>query len=237
MRTAVRWICAAGCAAAICCLPGCRAEEKDAAARIAEKQVIVVAVLEEEDTGERQEAALLEEKAARYLSEELGVELEIRVMAASELHTAVQEKRVDVAAGYLVAEDMEEINCSVIYGRKAAYLVTVKEQETKENQTESTLLGVSPELSGVLKSYAYSGSLQGGAEEIYVKEAKSRLIEGSMGGYICYEKEARQLLEDGRFLVKDLSGAPKEGYVFTTNHDGYKLLNLINRFLTDELMN
>lgn len=239
MRTAVRWICMAACASAVCFLSGCQAADQDAAARIREKNVLIVAVSQEDGSGERLEAALLEEKTARFLAEELGVELNLLQLSYEELQTAVEENKADVAAGLVVENEQMEKYCSVTYGLKGSYLAEIKQQAEKKtaNTAENIPVAVSPELSSSVKSYISSGAVNGVEEVESTKEAMEKLLAGKAGGYVCYEKEARELLKDGRFLVKDLRGAPKERYVFVTDHDGYKLLNLINRFLTDELTN
>lgn len=239
MRTAVRWICMAACASAVCVLSGCQAKEQDAVTRIKENNVLTVAVTQEDGTGERQEAALLEEKAAKFLAKELGVELKLLKLSYEELKTAVEDKKADVAAGLVVDNEQMETYYSVVYGLKGSYLAEVRmEAEEKAAETaENIPVSISPELSSAVKSYVYSGAVNGVEEVESTKEAVEKLISGKTGGYVCYEKEARELLKDGRFLVKDLRGAPRECYVFVTDRDGYKLLNLINRFLTDELMN
>ncbi|PXX54991.1 extracellular solute-binding protein (family 3) [Hungatella effluvii] len=242
MRTAFRWICAAGCAAVVCTVPGCRADIKDAEARIKEKNVLTVAVPETDETGERREAALLEDKTIRFLAEELGVELVLLEMPSSELQTAVQERKADVAAGFVAAEEQGVENCSISYGLKGVYLVEVKAKAVdapygEPQSQEEKKIAVSPELSGIVKTYVYSGAM-GGLEEVdSAKEAARLMLEGKAGGYVCYEQEAREMLKEGKFLAKDLGGAPREGYVFLADREGHKLLNVINRFLTDELMN
>lgn len=237
MRTAVRWICTT--CTAVCFLAGCQAADKGVETRIIENHVLTVAVPEDDGTRVRQEAALLEEKTARFLAKELGVELAFIKLSAEELQTAIQEKKADVAAGFVISDERMDQNCSVSYAIKGSYLVTVK-TSVEMNATESNdqmLLAVSPELSSTVRSYIYSGAMNGTEEMESVEEAVKKLLEGKAGGYVCYEKEARELLKDGRFYVKDLMGAPRESYVFVTDHDGYQLLNRINRFLTNELMN
>lgn len=237
MRTAVRWICTT-CAAA-CLLVGCQAADKGVETRIIENHVLTVAVPEDDGTGVRQEATLLEEKTASFLAKELGVELEFIKLSAEELQTAVQEKKADVAAGLVVSDEQRDKNCSVSYALKGSYLAVLKTSAEMNvvKSTDPMLLAISSELSSVLRSYIHSGAMNGTEEMESVEEAMEQLLEGKAGGYVCYEREARELLKDGRFYVKDLMGAPRESYVFVTDHDGYQLLNRINRFLTDELMN
>lgn len=237
MKAAVRWICTA--CTAVCLLAGCQAADKGVETRITEKNVITVAVPQDDGTGVRQETALLEEKAARFLAEELGVELNLIKLTSEELQTAVEEKKADVAAGIAVADEQREKNCSVAYGLKGSYLARVKTSaEVKAAESADSMpLAVSAELSATVRSYLYSGAMNGMEEVESAEVAMEKLLLGKAGGYVCYEREARELLMDGRFQVKDLRGAPRESYVFVVDHDGYKLLNLINRFLTDELMN
>lgn len=237
MKTAVRWI--STVCMAVCLLTGCQKADKGVGTRTIEKNVLTMAVPADDGTGARQEAALLEEKTARFLAEELGLELILLELPDEELQTAVQEKKADVAAGLIVADGYRDKNCSLSYGLKGTYLAELKTAAERNSAelTDNQSLAVSPGLSGAVRNYIYSGAMHGTDEVESAEEAMKKLLDGKVGGYVCDEREARELLKDGRFYVKDLRGTPRESYVFVTDHDEYKLLNLINRFLTDELMN
>lgn len=220
----------------VCMLNGCGNKEKDAVDLIKEQGVLTAAVTKDDQEAKRYEAEL-ERRVLKALADELSVELRIVETAEAELEEAVAARTADVAAGITVAHDSRNTSYSVVYGRRAVFIAASRELRfSGVGDLAGLELGVSQQVGEAARKQFYMINGVSMLDYEDVKKAKSDILSQKTGGYICYEDEARILLEEEGIAVRDIPGAGKEAYAFTAGKDQPRLLGLINQLLTEELM-
>lgn len=221
---------------AICMLNGCGKQEKDAVDLIKEQGILTAAVPKEVQGRPRHEADL-ERRVLKAVADELSVELRFVELEEKELEAAVEARTVDAAAGITVAHDERNGCYSVLYSRKAVFIATLRESHfSSVSDLIGLELGFSQQVGESARSQFYM--INGVSMRDYgdIKKAKSDILSQKTAGYICYEDEARILLEEDGITVQDIPGTKTEAYAFTVGKGQPRLLGLINQLLTEELM-
>lgn len=223
-------------ALAICMLSGCGKQEKDAVDLIKEQGMLTAAVPKEIQGRPRYEADL-EQRVLKAVADELSVELRFVEMEEKELEAAVEARTVDVAAGITAANDERNASHSVLYSRKAVFIATSQELRfSNVSDLVGLELGFSQQVGETARNQFYM--VNGVSMKDYgdIEEVKSDILSKKTSGYICYEDEARILLEEDGIAVQDIPGIGTEAYAFTVGKGQPRLLGLINQLLTEELM-
>lgn len=219
-----------------CMLWGCGKKETDAVDLIKERGVLTAAVPKEAQGAGRYEEEL-ERRVLEALADELSVELRIVETEEAKLEEALEAGTADIAAGVTVANDSGDGRYSVRYGRRAVFIATSRELRfSSVLDLAGQNLGFSERVGEASRRQFYMVNGVTMLDYGDLKKVESDILSQSMAGYICYEDEARILLEKEGIAVQDIPGTGKEGCAFAVGKGQPRLLGLINQLLTLELM-
>ena len=220
---------------AVCLLGGCGSKQKDAVELIKERGVLVAAVPKERP-GTGQYESELERRVLKALADELSVELRCEETKDTGLREAVENGSADLAAGVAALPDSRNAGYSVLYGRKAVFIATTGEKRySSVNDLSGSGLGFSGAVGEEVRNQFYLINDVTMTDYGDAESAESDLRSRRMAAYICYEDEARLLLEHG-ITVRDIPEAGQEACAFAVGEGQPELLGLINQLLTEELM-
>ncbi len=218
-------------------IAGCSGKKKDEVELIRQSGVLRVALV---DTGsgftsvKGNEPVGVEPELASYVGEMLGVSTEFLVCGRQEALEKVAAGEADIGMGCISREGdfSDKYRLSDVYGKGFCYVVTIKGDfvGTIGGLNERTV-GVEQNLNEVTKSLLYAAEGISLADYSDSGQAAEDLKEGRIQGYVCYEKQARALLEDEDLQVQNLMNLEQEEYVIVAPAGSDKLVSGINTLI------
>lgn len=183
----------------------------------------------------------LEPDLAEYIADALGVKAEFSVCSKEEALKALEGGEADIALGCINGSQslLESYQVSTPYGKGYFYAVTkAGDFALTVGAFKDSVLGVARNLDEETRGSLY------GAEGITVREfpsadgAAKALRKGEIRAYICYEDQAKALLEAEDLQVQNVTNLEPEEFVILTAKGNQILANgmdtLIRQFLEAE---
>lgn len=242
-----RWFRAGRLAAALAVLAlgivGCSGKKKDEVDRIQQAGVLRVALVDT-DSGftsmEGEKPVGVEPELASYVGEMLGVSTEFLVCGRQEALEKVAAGEADIGMGCISREGdfSDQYRLSDVYGKGFCYVVTRKGDFVGTiGGLRERSVGVERNLNEFTKNLLYSAEGISLTDYSDPKQAGEDLKEERIQGYVCYEKQARILLEDEDLQVQNLMNLEQEEYVIVVPAGSDKLVSGINTLIRQFLEN
>lgn len=182
-----------------------------------------------------------EPELAAFIAENLGVTAEFQVCSREEALEALAGNQADIALGCFVRSGAfaQDYRLSAVYGKGFCYVVT------KRGDYVGTIGGLKQRNVGVDRNLSESArGLLYSAEEISLtdfsdsKAAAGALKEDVIQAYVCYEGQAKELLENEELQVQNLMNLNPEEYVIVAPAGSADLVSgidvLIRQFLENQ---
>jgi len=229
---------------AMAALSGCGKKAVSEVDRIREAGTLRVAIVNTDSrftSLEGEKAAGLEPDLCRYIADALGTDLEFTVTGKQEALAAVSAGEADIALGCLNGSGSltADFLTSTSYGKGFFYAVTRRgDFALTVGALEESNVGAAKHLDDKTRTKLYEA--EGITVESYgsAAEAAKALKAGTIRAYICYEAEAKELLEDEELQVQNLSNMDPEEFVIAAPKESQTLINgintLIRQFLEEE---
>jgi len=216
---------------------GCGGKKADHVADIRKAGVFKVAIVDTDSSYTHMENNVpsgVEPELAEYIAEALGVKADYQVCTRAEALEAVASKQADIALGCINMSGSltDEYLLSTPYSKGFFYAVTRKgDFALTVGSLENSVVGVAGGLDETtrtqlfeadgIKVIDYSGADQA-AEDLKKEEIRA---------YICYERQAGQLLEDEELQVQNISNLEPEEYVILAGKTDQALVGGINTLI------
>ena len=213
---------------------GCSGKTVDKVKAIQEAGVLKVAIVNSESSFTKMDGNTpvgMEPELIETISAALGVTTDFQVMGNNEALEAVSTGTADVAIGCLnsSAALAENYLMSTPYGKGFFYAVTEKgDYAQSPGAFANSVIGVNSMMDSESRGQLYK------ADGITVNEygsfeaAAADIKDGRIRAYICYENDAKALLEDKALQVQNLFDTEAEDYVIIAGKDASNLVNGIN---------
>ncbi len=183
----------------------------------------------------------LEPELSQYIAEAIGVEASFQVCSRQEALEAVTEGAADIALGCIGARGSLEENYgfTTSYGKGNLYGVTrAGDYVLTIGALKDSTLGTDHSLDEGIRNQLYQAENIRLMDYGSVKEGETALLEGEIRAYICYEEQARALLENEELQVQNIAGLEPEEFVIVAGKSRQTLINgmntLIQQFLEAE---
>lgn len=176
----------------------------------------------------------VEPDLAKYIGDAMGAEVQYQVCKKAEALAAVTAGEADVAVGCINRSGSlsTEYLMSDSYGKGYFYAVTkAGDYALTIGALKNSAVGVDQGLDEDTRSKLYQ------AEEIRLtdygsaKEGGDDVKEGVIRAYICYEDQARILLEDEALQVQNITNLDPEEFVIVAGRSDTTLINGINTLI------
>lgn len=176
----------------------------------------------------------MEPELVRWIADALGVTVSYQVCDKSEALAAVAAGEADIALGCINHSGSlsGEYLVSTEYGKGYFYAVTeAGDYVLTVGALEDVSVGVDRELDEETRTKLYQ------AEGIRITDYGSGLEgadgvkKGTIRAYICYEDQARMLMEDEALQVQNLSNLEPEEFVIVAGKSDTALINGINTLI------
>jgi len=233
--------------ASVLIMTACGNSSSDEIANIRESGILRVAITQTDSTYTQvaEDGVTytgMEPELVSYIATALSVEPEYQIVDINDVYNLLESNGADIAIGCIPDDGSQIYNygVSTSYGSGFLYVVTVEGvyADTFETFAESSI-GMSESVIGNSAAAVYG--IENGDISIFESTAKAKeaLLENTIKGYFCYEKEAEELLAYGGFQAQNLIGATQEEYIVLTNIENKELLSGINaliaQFLEEEI--
>ena len=179
-------------------------------------------------------------QVGRNIAEALGVSFEAVPVETADLISTVKSGDADIAIGRI--PDSEKLRydnlVSTSYDVGHIYAVTKKgNPKNTAGSFENCTVAASEKLnSSVITTLK-------GIDKISLQFVdkydiiKSGILDNSIAGYVCYIKDAMELIKNDGLQAQTISNIDIENYVVITKSDSYTLLDAINNAITDMVEN
>lgn len=176
----------------------------------------------------------VEPELVQYIADALGVEVQYQVCTKAEALEAVAAKEADIALGCINHSGSlsGEYLVSSSYGKGYFYAVTrAGDYVLTIGALKDSSVGVDRGLDEETRTKLYQ------AEGIRItdygspQEGGDGVKDGMVRAYICYEDQARKLLEDEGLQVQNLSNLDPEEYVIVAGKSDTTLIGGINTLI------
>ena len=223
---------------------GCSKNSTNEVTAIQEVGVLRVAVVDTDSrytSLENGKPVGMEPELSELFAGALGVKAELQVKTKQEALAAVAAGEADIAMGCI--NDSGSLTTDYLtstpYGKGFLYAVTRKgDFALTAGSFENSRLGVTANLDDETRVSLYD--TDGISAENYGAPdmAAADIKDGTIRAYICYEDQAKQLLEDPELQVQNVSNLDPEEFVVVAPKSSQTLVNgintLIRQFLEEE---
>lgn len=230
--------------AALAALSGCGKKASDEVKTIQESGVFRVALVNTDSAYtslENGQPVGLEPELAEYIAQALGCQVQYELMDRSEALAALSSGGADAAMGCLNASAGlgADYQLSTPYGKGFFYVVTKRgDFALTIGSLENSKVGVAAGLDEETRARLYGAEGITLTDYSQVKEAGEAVKDGTIRAYICYEAQAKSLLEDRQLQVQNLSNMEPEEFVVAAPGSSRTLVSgmntLIGQFLEAE---
>lgn len=190
---------------------------------------------------EENEPVGLEPDLAEYIGQMLGVNVKYQVCEKKEALAAVADGEADVAMGCINNSGSlsGEYRVSAVYGKGYFYAVTkAGDYVLTVGALENSSVGTDAGLDEETKSSLHQAEGIRLVDYSSLSDAARDVKDGAIRAYICYENQAKQLLEDEELQVQNVSNLDPEEFVIVTSRANETLAGgmdtLIRQFLEAE---
>ncbi len=173
----------------------------------------------------------IEPELTAYIAEALGVTPQYQVCDRAAALSAVKSGEADIAIGGINSASGKAEQClsSVSYGKGFFYAVTKRDDfALTVGALENSSVGVVPSLDEATRNGLYGASGVSVSDVASVDEAAERLKNGQIRAYICYEDQAKQLLEDEELQIQNLTNLQPEEFAIMAEATDQTLMSGIN---------
>ncbi len=216
---------------------GCGGKKSDHVADIRKAGVFQVAIVDTDSTYTHMEndaPSGMEPELAEYIAEALGVKVEYQVCTREEAFEAVSSKQADIALGCINTSGSltDDYLLSTPYGKGFFYAVTRKgDFALTVGSFENSAVGVASGLDEATRTQLFEADGIKAVDYSGAKQAAEDLKKEQIRAYICYEQQARQLLEDPDLQVQNISNLEPEEYVILAGKTDQALIGGINTLI------
>lgn len=223
--------------ACCCCLAGCGRGAPDTLEAVKKKEKLVVAApRQQEGDLSRSWAGSLEREVIEAMGSRLNAEIVYEYTEPGGEVQAVEDGRADIAAGAVILEDSGNDGYSVTYGCRPVYIALEADRKVISlGELGDLSVGLGPGVGKNVRSQLYAVSGMTMNDVVDAQAAKALIEEGKIAGYVCFEAEARELMDGGGLWVQELPGIRPESYAFYAGKEQYRMLGELNQLLTEKL--
>lgn len=223
---------------------GCGRKSEDRVSAIREAGVFRAAIVNTESSYTHTDGdgvAGSEPELARYIGDALGVETEFTVCTRQEALNAVSAGEADIALGCINGSGSLSGSylLSTPYGKGFFYAVTKKGDFVMTvGGLENSALGAASGMDEATRTQLYEADGISIVDYPSPSQAAADLKDGKIRAYICYERQAKELLADEALQVQNISNLEPEEYVIAAGPSDQTLTaginTLIQQFLEGE---
>ncbi len=216
---------------------GCGSKKADHVAAIQEAGVFQVAIVDTDSSYTHLENGApsgLEPELTEYIAQALGVKASYQVCTRQEALEAVASKQADIALGCINTSGSltDDYLLSTPYGKGFFYAVTRRgDFALTVGSLENSVVGAENGLDEATRTQLFEAEGIKVVDCSGVEQAAKDLKEGEIRVYICYEQQARQLLEDPGLQVQNISNLDPEEYVILAGKTDQALVGGINTLI------
>lgn len=216
---------------------GCGKKSADRVSAIRQAGEFRVAIVNTESTytyTSGDSVAGTEPELAKYIGEALGVKTDFLVCTRQEALNAVSEGNADIALGCINGSGSlaGSYLLSTPYGKGFFYAVTKKGDFVMTvGGLENSALGAASGLDDATRSQLYEADGISIVDYPSPDQAAAALKDGKIRAYICYEKQADELLADEELQVQNLSNLEPEEFVIAAGPSDQTLIDGINTLI------
>ncbi len=227
----------AGCMVLL--VSGCGSKKSSDVEIIQNSGVLRVAIVDTQSSYTTVEAGMpegtkpagLEPELAEYIASALSVTPQFRVYEKQEALEALNAGEADIALGCIngsASLDAEYLT-SISYGTGYFYVVTRDDEfALTVGSLENSVVGVDSGLDAETRTGLYKASGISVLDIPSAEKAAEQLENGTIRAYICYEGQAKQLLENDGLQVQNLSNLEPENFVIAARKTDQTLVSGIN---------
>lgn len=223
---------------------GCAKKSSGAVERIQALGNLQVAIVDTQSRYTRLDGETLagvEPELVQRIAQALGVTVQYQVCDKAEALAAVAAGEADIALGCINHSGSlsGEYLLSTEYGKGYFYAVTkAGDYVLTVGTLENASVGVDRELDEETRTKLYQAEGIRITDYGSAEEGKDAVKNGTIRAYICYEEQARALMEDEALQVQNLSNLEPEEFVIVARKSDTTLMNgintLIRQFLEEE---
>lgn len=213
---------------------GCSGSKTDVVEAIRQTGALRVALVNT-DSGftslEGEKPVGTEPELAAFIAENLGVTAQFQVCSREEAMEALAGNHADIAMGCFGRSESYEqgYETSGVYGKGFCYVVTKKGDYVGTiGGLKQRSVGVDRNLNEATKGLLYSAEGVSLMDFSDGETAAKALNDDTIQAYVCYEKQAKVLLENEGFQVQNLMNLEPEEYVLVVPAGSDELMNGIN---------
>lgn len=218
-------------------LSGCSKKTANEVKTIQESGQLRVAIVDTESRYTAMEGETpvgLEPELAQYIAQALGCNVQYVVKTKQEVLAALSSGEADIALGCINASSASGGNylVSTPYGKGNFYAVTKRgDYVLTIGSLDNSKTGVTAYLDDATRAKLYEA--EGISLESYgsAKEAADAVKNGVIRAYICYESQAKELLEDPELQVQNLANLDPEEYAVVAPGNSQTLMSGINTLI------
>lgn len=223
---------------------GCGKKKANEIDRIREAGTLQVAIVDTKSRFTQVEGGTptgLEPDLSNYIADAIGVEAKFQVCSRKEALEAVSAGTADIALGCIssLGSLSEDYQLTTPYGKGNLYAVSrAGDYILTVGALSNSILGIDRNLDEGTRTKLYQ------AENIQIldygsaKEGEAALLDEEIRVYICYEEQAKLLLEQPDLQVQNITNLDPEEFVIVTGKSCQTLANgmntLIRQFLEAE---
>lgn len=176
----------------------------------------------------------IEPDLAQYIAEALGVEAGYQICDKKKALEAVSSGEADIALGCI--NSSASLNSDYLftfsYGKGYVYVVTKNgDYALTAGSFSDSSIGLERSLNEETRSRFYE--IEGIQISDYssAEDASKAILAGSIRAYVCYENQAKQLLENPELQIQQIASLEPEEFVIVTGKNSQTLVNGINTLI------
>lgn len=183
----------------------------------------------------------IEPELAEYIAKAIGVEAGYQVFDKKKALEALSSGEADIALGCINSSGSlnAEYLLSTSYAKGYVYVVTkVGDYALTVGSFSDSSIGLERSLDEETRGRFYEAEGIQISDYSSAEDASQAILSGSIRAYICYENQAKQLLENPELQIQQIANIDPEEFVIVTRKNNQTLASgintLIQQFLEEE---